>query len=369
MNVGQQNNPRIFGLDVVRATAILLVLFSHVYYLIGSTSPFLISISGLFGFAGVELFFVLSGFLIGTILLKLFIKETFSLENLMTFLKRRWYRTLPNYYLVLLINIFLALSLGYDIEGWWRYFLFIQNFSTYHISFFSESWSLSIEEFTYILAPVLLFFGWKFVGKNKKYGFLGISFLLLLFFNITRYVYFLNSSVTDMETWNLNIKSIVIYRIDAIAIGFVIAWLHYYYASFLKKYSVYLFIIAAHLFLLQFVVFNVFGYDINTKPLYFRVLYFTFSACTFALSLPVFIYWKKSNAVISSIIAFISKISYSLYLLHYSIITVLIKKIIDEFQVTIPNYILVSIYVVTTFFCSYLLYRFYEKPIMELRDK
>ena len=368
MSVGQQNNQRIFGLDVVRATAILLVLFSHLYYLMDSQNSFLIAISGLMGFAGVELFFVLSGFLIGTILLKLFVKASFTQQDLILFLKRRWYRTLPNYYLVLLLNIVVAFALGYDIEGWWRYFLFLQNFSSYHITFFSESWSLSIEEFTYVMAPLLLFFGWKVFKNNKKRGFLYLSICLILVFNATRYAYYLNSSITDMNAWNLNIKSIVIYRIDAIVIGFIVAWLHYYYTSFLKKYSVYCFIVALHLFLLQFVIFNVFGFDIITKPLYFRVLYFTFSAVTFALGLPAFIYWNSSNAIATAIVTCISNISYSMYLLHYSIITVFIKKVITIYQWTIPNFALVLLYVFTTFICSYLLYRFYEKPIMKLRE-
>ena len=49
MSLEKHNNQRIFGLDVVRALAILLVLFSHIYYLIDSSNPLLISVSGLFG--------------------------------------------------------------------------------------------------------------------------------------------------------------------------------------------------------------------------------------------------------------------------------------------------------------------------------
>ncbi len=369
MNKELQNNQRIFGLDVVRAVAITLVLFSHVYYLIDSTNPFLISISGLFGFTGVELFFVLSGFLIGSILLKMYVTHHFSKKQVLVFLKRRWFRTLPAYYLVLVLNILLAIYLGYSIEGWWRYFLFLQNFSSYHIIIFTESWSLSIEEFTYILTPLVLFFVGKFFQTNRKRSFLFVSLLLLLFFNVMRYIYYLNSSITDMEAWNLNIKSLVIYRIDAIVIGFVVAWLHYYYKDVLRKYAFYAFVISVHLFFLQFVVFNVYGFDINTKPLYFRVFYFTFSAFTFALGLPIFVYWNKANIKITKAVEFVSKISYSIYLLHYSIITVLLKYILNELQISISASLIVVIYIFITILFSYLMYRFYEKPMMKLRDK
>lgn len=368
MNKELQNNPRIFGLDLVRAMAIVLVIFSHIYYLIDSSNPLLISISGICGFTGVELFFVLSGFLIGSILLKLFSSDQFSSKELFTFLKRRWFRTLPAYYLVLLLNIILAIYLGYAIEGWWKYFFFFQNFSSYQITFFTESWSLSIEEFAYILAPISLYIGWKVFKNNKKQGFLMICLLLITLFHILRYLFYLNNAVEDMNAWNLNIKSIVIYRIDAIIIGFVVAWLHYYYASFLKKYAVYFFIIALHLFFLQFAVLNVLGFDINTNPVYFSVFYFTLSAFTLALILPVFIYWKITNTKTTRFVEFISKISYSMYLLHYSIITVMIKYVLSNLKIEMPALVIVFIYISIIVFLSYLLYKFYEKPIMNLRD-
>lgn len=368
MNKELQDNQRIFGLDVFRAVAIALVVFSHIYYLIDSSNPFLISLSGLFGFAGVELFFVLSGFLIGSILLKMYVANNFTKKEVIVFLKRRWFRTLPAYYLVLILNIILAIYLGYSTEGLWRYFFFLQNFSSYHITIFTESWSLSIEEYTYIVAPLVLFIVAKMVRIDRKRSFLVISLSLLLFFNGMRYIYYVNSSIATMDSWNLNIKSIVIYRIDAIVIGFVVAWLHYYYKDIMRKYAYYAFIISVHLFFLQFVVFNVYGFDINTQPLYFRVFYFTFSAVTFALGLPLFVYWNKANAKITRIVEFISKISYSMYLLHYSIITVLIKYFLSVLKFQLQPFLVILIYLLITLCSSFLLYKFYEKPMMSLRD-
>src|SRR5690606_10309411 len=95
---------RVWGLDIMRAIAIMTVLISHSSQFILDGSSSLMYHSGV---AGVEIFFVLSGFLIGGILIKVFQKE-YSLNNILNFWKRRWIRTIPNYYLALLINAVIA---------------------------------------------------------------------------------------------------------------------------------------------------------------------------------------------------------------------------------------------------------------------
>lgn len=90
---------RVFGLDFLRSIAILLVMIGHsVGYLPLKIQqfirPFLVD--------GVAIFFVLSGFLIGGIMIKSFQKEI-NFKNITNFWIRRWMRTLPNYYLILSI--------------------------------------------------------------------------------------------------------------------------------------------------------------------------------------------------------------------------------------------------------------------------
>lgn len=369
MSTQKQSKERIFGLDVVRASAILFVVFSHLFYVADITNPTFISFSGLFGYFGVEVFFVLSGFLIGSILLKKYLSSQFNFSEIKTFLKRRWFRTLPAYYLVLLFNIILAIVFNYDYANWWKYVFFIQNLFTYDIPFFRESWSLSVEEWTYLLIPFVLFFGSKFLKISKKFSFLILILSLIFLFHFFRYEAYLNLEIYEMDIWNTEIKSTVIYRIDAILVGFIIAWLHFYYKECLYKLRIYFFIIAMHLFFFQFVVMNVLQFDLVTTPLYFKVFYFSLTSLIIALGMPFFIYWDSTIAIVRKPIEFLSKISYSMYLLHYSIIAVLFKYILSYLDISFSWYILILVYLIVTTILSYLLYRFFEKPIMDLRDK
>ncbi|MGX7666936.1 acyltransferase family protein [Flavobacterium pedocola] len=364
-----QKTTRIFGLDFVRATAISFVLFSHLYYVIGSQDPLLISFSGLFGYAGVELFFVLSGFLIGTILLKLFLKENVQFSDLFTFFKRRWFRTLPLYYLALLLNVLIAFLMGYSKEGLWRYFFFLQNFNASRITIFPESWSLSVEEWTYLLLPPLIFLGWRLFGKKMKLGFLLVCLTVVVLSHLLRYVYFLEHQTSDMVVWNADFKSIVLLRIDAIVIGFLVAWSYYYYKDFLKRIAVYLLIVSVHLFLLQFIVLNLMGVDLLTSPVYLHVFYFTLSSLTFAFAIPFFVFWTTSDNLIGRFITFLSKVSYAAYLVHYCIMSAVFKFLMDWTGLQLPTFLLIIAYLFLTLFVSYLLYRYYEKPIMDLRDR
>lgn len=361
-----QISERIFGLDVVRALAISMIVLSYGCVLADSANPLFISLSSLFGFAGVELFFVLSGFLIGTIILKMYLTNSFNSDTVAIFLKRRWQRTLPNYYVVLVLNLILGMSLSYSVTDAWRYFFFLQNFKDYHIAFFSESWSLSILEWTYLLIPFFFWLTFK-IGKNKKWTFLLSSLGLIFFFHSVRFVFYKTHFISDMNQWNEEIKSLVIYRIDAVLIGFVVAWFHCFYKEKLKNISMYLFILALHLFFFQFVALNVMGVDIISCPKYFLIFYFTFSSVTFALALPVFANWKNAKGFIANTVIWISKLSYSMYLIHFSLITVLVKFLKENFLQGVSAVFLIIIYLFFVTFFSYLLYRFVEKPIMNRR--
>ena len=120
------NSERNFGLDFLRFYAIISVVYGHGSWLFKHI-PILENSSLFFFIDGVELFFVLSGFLIGGILLKKFANSNINI--VFNFYKNRWFRTLPNYYLFLLINILLSFFLFEGVSGETsKYFFFTQNF-------------------------------------------------------------------------------------------------------------------------------------------------------------------------------------------------------------------------------------------------
>src|SRR5205085_5698906 len=103
---------RIYGLDILRAVAILLVIYAHWIVHVGSE---------IFNLGdGVAIFFVLSGFLIGKILFSI-INKRFAFRDLINFWIRRWFRTLPAYFFVV------GLVMIFTHELHLSYFIFAQN--------------------------------------------------------------------------------------------------------------------------------------------------------------------------------------------------------------------------------------------------
>jgi peptidoglycan/LPS O-acetylase OafA/YrhL len=128
---------RFFGLDFLRALSISLLLFSHSSWIYNSTS-LLGKLQDASGFLGVELFIVLSGFLIGGILYKQFLHENYGLKDASLFVFRRLMRVLPSYYLVIVIISIVHIIFGFSVTDVWKYFLLIQNFTTPISGFFQS---------------------------------------------------------------------------------------------------------------------------------------------------------------------------------------------------------------------------------------
>lgn len=365
------NKPRVFGLDLMRAMAITMVLCSHILWIYNPNDGLIRQLFALFGFLGVEFFFVLSGFLIGRILYKIYTKENFTIKNAFGFLKRRWFRTLPNYYLVLLINILITMNLGYSMPKLELYFVFLHNGFSKMSTFFPESWSLSVEEWAYIVLPFsLLLFSMVFKPKNKNRFFLTITLFLIALFLFFKILYQFKVQTTTLDEWNVSLKSVMIYRLDAIFMGVLCAWISVNYAEFWRKFKLQSAIIGGLIMLFMYFGMGFLRILPETFPFVWNVLYLPLASLSIAFLMPFFSQLETSILLLKKPVEFISKISYSIYLLHYSVILQLFMLFFDKTSKSLLQLHLITIvYLSTTIVLSYLFYRFYEKPITDLRDK
>src|SRR5690348_482903 len=147
--------PRQHGLDLVRAAAIASVMIYHAntMMLVPGQAPWLIS----FGWMGVDLFFVLSGFLIASQLLKPFASG--ARPDYGRFFARRALRTIPAFAVVVIVYfVFPRLRETPLIQPFWQFATFTENllFKPTGPKAFDQVWSLCVEEQFYLLFPLVL---------------------------------------------------------------------------------------------------------------------------------------------------------------------------------------------------------------------
>jgi peptidoglycan/LPS O-acetylase OafA/YrhL len=355
----KSSHHRILGLDILRSAAILLVVYTHIAPFLSYYFPML---EGIIIPDGVTVFFVLSGYLIGQLILKqLQTKEEFTFSDVFTFLKRRWWRTLPNYYLFLLLNFILIY--WQLIPGQFRiynftYFIFCQNLIKPFDFMFWESWSLSIEEWFYLVFPILIFLVFRFTKWTKEKVYVSVC---LLFITIPLLVRTITDSPNEtIALWDLWYRKLVITHTDAIGYGMLSAFLLQRYSYFFQQKRWYLFSLG----LLCLLFFSSFSFDENR--LFYKTIYLSVIAICVALTLPA-ISTIKTLKFGTNTFSSLSKWSYSLYLVHLPLLFIMVNNF--RANTKIDSLIFISIYLALAIFISSLIYTYFEKPLMDFRDK
>ncbi len=363
---------RVFGLDLLRAAAILMVIYSHGFVVLYAHFGEPLGYFGHAGFYGVELFFVLSGFLIGQILIRAG-GDLGRAGNVAAFYVRRWFRTLPLFFLFLIVNVVFERSFRAHAVGFKEalaHGFFLRNLTGFHLTFFLESWSLAIEEWFYLLFPAALWIGLK-LSRRFSAVFLTTAFTFLAFSTIARLI----TGSDPSASWPNQIRMGVIYRFDALMIGVLSAWLFIRFPKTWVRSA----IPCAFSGLILVVVTYATLWKIKSGHLQFgddsyftRTFRFTLISLGFALLLPWASHWKvASENFVSTAVRKIALWSYSLYLVHLPVFLLVSRaglgpehplplgKALFSFALQISGAI----------FLSAMIYRFFEAPCTRLREK
>ena len=294
---------RVLQLDVLRGAAILLVLFAHAPSVAPGWSGKLRPLDAFvhrFGWSGVDLFFVLSGFLIGGLLFAEF--DKYGRLDAGRFLIRRMLRIWPPYYIFLVVVLVrTAFEPGNTLaSSWskiWVAFVHIQNFVECSRT---QLWSLAVEEHFYLLLPLFL---WLLTRKRGP-GALSVvpwaSAFLSVFFLVQRYVFV---SFTHLDR-----------RIpmDALFFGVNLAYLYRHRPAVLRAVAsrpVPWLACAALLFTPSFLTTGTFLLTVGLTAVY--LAYGIVLVC-FVLMKP----GKWANWRATRLMAFVGTYSYSIYLWH-----------------------------------------------------
>tara|TARA_B110000902_G_scaffold263180_1_gene341710 strand:+ start:444 stop:1487 length:1044 start_codon:yes stop_codon:yes gene_type:complete len=299
----------------------------------------------------VEIFFIISGFVLAPQILKTI--KTKNLINYKIFLIRRWYRTIPLYLLSLILtSILLGNLFTFDF---FKYFFFVQNFfnNSLNVDFFSIAWSLSVEEWFYIIFPLFLLISFKIFNLNKADHVVLVTIFFILIIFLIRFFY------SDYSEWGSNVRRIVIFRLDSIAFGFILFFVKD--KIILKKINNMILIL--FFLILSIFVFKIFEMNISDNPHLFKVI-FHYTVALWGSSIVFLCYIFDKYITNTSFINFnlyLGKISYSIYLFHLMLIYIISTLNFLSFS------LLLGLFIFFQIILSTLLYHYFEKPILNSR--
>lgn len=356
--VNYNSNLHIKPLDAIRGWAVLLVLCYHFYA----------EQIGLFGigWVGVDLFFVLSGFLITGILLDSKLKPHYFRN----FYIKRVLRIFPVYFFVLAIILYVVPrisitaipDLRYYLDNQEWFWLYFQNWLFTIDGYPNDrvlryTWSLCIEEQFYMFWPFLIY------RLNKRtIVWVLVSFIVLA--NVLR--------IIEIDGINQNYKYVNTFaRLDTISIGALIAVLIRTRKDLLEKYTSYVMMLAAAMLVV------IIAYK---RRLYFGDLYPTFSF--FALLFGALIVWSMAEnkprllkaAVDNKIMVFLGKYSYGIYLYHVPVHFWATDPLLGFAGKYVPLnlpvvLVLKTILLLLSVGIAVLSFKFLEKPFLDLKKR
>lgn len=355
------NQKRNIGLDLARVLAIGLVWIGHSSCFSLGLNPAFMEYGGIFC---IELFFALSGFLVGRSMIRTVTAERVG-PAMKKFYMNRLVRTLPLYYLTLLPMWAMRKSAPPV-----AYLFFLQNFSTKALDYFPPSWTMPIEMWFYFLIPVVFLAGYRLLSRKmeqEKAVFLTIGLLCLVPF-LLRIVWVVQ---TD-PAWDFGVRKQIFLRMDALMMGVFLAALKLYHP---KRYSnggsVRNLLLSVLGILLLYWWYMVQLRDHFDDSNLGRILMFTLMpmCCSLLVAWLDNAAWpeKLRGTILEKLICGISSMGYSIYLLHWIIFQLVAPYFAEaRFLVSWLGFLLA---LVLTLIASWLAYRLIEVPLGKWKEK
>jgi peptidoglycan/LPS O-acetylase OafA/YrhL len=394
------------AIDGIRAIAVLWVIIFHIWIFQHNTfpnilgevaqNPLLVWITK--GDLGVDLFFVISGFLIGSILFKEY-KRTKTL-NFKSFYLRRFLRLFPVYFFSMIIALYFLDGNG--AERWttaWSNLIYVNNYV--FKSYMGWTWSLAIEEQFYIVIPFLIVFLFpKFRKKRVLFTILAIIPIVLTYYysvHIFNFEIPYNREIFGdiWQEWFWGYYMLTHLRYGGLLSGVIAAYIHINHSeqvlnffqnkknlsNFLILFSIVSFLLISSLSLGQAapVEESIFYelprnvgvyYEIIHRELFSYVVVFLMMACLYSKSRII----QPLNTFLSASFFYpIAKISYSAYLFHvmfmewfFPIFTEYSKNSLTTIQIVFTNGV---ISIMVTILVAGLMLVFIEEPFNKLKNK
>lgn len=355
---------RLPGLDLLRSIAIVWVMLFH-SFVAGGLGPDFQWLSR-FGWMGVDIFFVLSGFLIGTQVLRPLQRG----EGLMfrAFYARRAWRILPAFVVVLaLYQCVPVLREEPGLEPWWMFATFTLNLliDYGHNAAFSHAWSLCVEEHFYLLFPLV---AWGLSRRPSALRVLTVgAALVLIGIALRTGVWLYNDTLSPPRPWFIeDIYYPSWARLDGLLVGVMLAVLRVYCPEKFQRLQA-----RSHQLLLGALVLLglamlIFGNrtGLLANSIGWPLLSLAFGLLVLAATAPQGLLgrWTLPGT------AWIAGISYSLYLSHKIAMHLVHEMLVPVLPAWVPGLALFAVYALAVVALGAALHYSVERPFLRWRD-